>query len=46
MLISELIPTICLYPDVLTVQVARAPIRVTLQEAGLRAGARTVVSEG
>jgi hypothetical protein len=46
-LACELIECVRLYPDQLRVQVAGAPeITVTLEEAGLRAGSRSVVSEG
>jgi site-specific DNA recombinase len=45
-IVQDLVESICLYPDMLTVQVAGAPpIVVTLDEVGLRAGIRSVVSE-
>jgi site-specific DNA recombinase len=46
-LVQDLVDSICIYPDQLTVQVVGAPeIRVKLEEVGLRAGSRPVVSEG
>ena len=46
-LIEDLVDSVCIYPDQLTVQVIGAPpILVTLEEVGLRAGSRPVVSEG
>jgi hypothetical protein len=46
-LVQDLADSICIYPDQLTVQVVGAPeIRVKLEEVGLRAGSRPVVSEG
>ena len=46
-LVEELVDSICIYPDQLTVTVAGAPpIVVTLAEVGLRAGISPVVSEG
>ena len=45
-LVEDLIDSISLYPDRLTVQVAGAPpILVTLEEVGLHAGSKPVVSE-
>jgi site-specific DNA recombinase len=45
-LVQELIDSVCIYPDQITVQVAGAPeILVTLEEVGLRAGSKPVVSE-
>jgi len=45
-LVEDLLDTVNFYPDHLTVQVAGAPpIVVELQEVGLRAGSRSLVSE-
>ena len=45
-LVEELIESICIYPDQLTVQVVGAPaFIVALDEVGLRAGTRPLVSE-
>lgn len=45
-LINDLIDSIHIYPDLLTVQVVGAPaIKITLEEVGLVAGSKTVVSE-
>jgi site-specific DNA recombinase len=46
-LVADLVDSVHFYPDQITVQVVGAPpILVTLAEVGLRAGTRTVVSEG
>ena len=46
-LVEDLVDSVHIYPDHLTVQVAGAlPIVVTLAEVGLRAGTKPVVSEG
>ena len=46
-LVEDLIDSVFMYPDQITVQVAGAPeILVTLEEVGLRAGSRSVVSKG
>ena len=46
-LLNDLLDSICIYPDQVTVQVVGAPpIIVSLREVGLRAGTRTIVSEG
>jgi hypothetical protein len=45
-LVVDLVDSICIYPDRLTVQVAGAPpFKVDLNEVGLKKGGRTVVSE-
>ena len=45
-LVGDLVDSVCMYPDQITVQMLGAPpILVTLDEVGLRAGIRTVVSE-
>jgi len=45
-LVVDLVDSICIYPDRLTVQVAGAPaFKVELHEVGLNKGGRTVVSE-
>ena len=45
-LVEDLLDSICIYPDQITVQVAGAPpIVVTLAEAGLRLGTRPMVSK-
>jgi hypothetical protein len=45
-LINDLIDSIHIYPDLVTVQVVGAPpIKITLEEVGLVAGSKTVVSE-
>jgi hypothetical protein len=45
-LINDLIDSINFYPDQVTVQIVGAPaIKMTLQELGLVAGSKTVVSE-
>ena len=46
-LVSDLIDSICFYPDQLTVQVVGAPpIKVELREVGLVVGIKPIVSEG
>jgi len=46
-IIGDLLDSVLFYPDQLMVQVLGAPpILVTLEEAGLRVGTRSVVSEG
>jgi hypothetical protein len=46
-IIEDLLDSVYFYPDQLMVQVLGAPpILVTLEEAGLRVGTRSVVSEG
>jgi site-specific DNA recombinase len=46
-LVKDLVDSVCIYPDRLTVQVAGAPpFTVALDEVGLKKGGRTVVSEG
>jgi hypothetical protein len=45
-LVEDLIDSVCIYPDQITVQVAGAPpILVTLDEAGLTQGCKPVASE-
>lgn len=46
-LLEDPLDSVCFFPDQITVQVVGAPpIIVSLREVGLRAGTRTVVSEG
>lgn len=46
-LVKDLVDSVCIYPDRLTVQVAGAPpFNVALDEVGLKKGGVTVVSEG
>ena len=46
-LLEDLLDSVCFYPDQVTVQVVGAPpIVISLHEVGLRAGTRTIVSEG
>jgi hypothetical protein len=46
-IIDDLVDSVFFYPDQVMVQVLGAPpILVTLEEAGLRVGTRSVVSEG